>query len=268
MGSNTEKIPKGIQLPTLDEDISGLVMLTMMGTEGGLELRNLVEAKWGPDWLRWKEGMEEELSALEAYKTWEIMDDPKNVNIIRCRWTFVLKKDLSGNISHYKAPLVVQGYSQVPGIDFFDRYAPVAKMATIRMTLAFAARRDHEIHQVDIKNVFLNSKFEEGEIIYMKLPPGIELMKEKGKVLRLLKLLNGLCQSARHWYKCLWGVLYKELKMKKCEVDQATFYWHKGEDTITIVVHVDDLTIVTLNEKLVGKVQNIRYGGDTLDLRV
>jgi hypothetical protein len=259
-GSNTEKIPKGIQLPTLDEDISGLAMLTMMGTEGGLEPRNLVEAKWGPDWLRWKEGMEEELSALEAYKTWEIMDDPKNINIVGCRWTFVLKKDSSGNITRYKARLVAQGYSQVPGIDFFDTYTPVTKMVTIHMTLTFAARRDHEIHQVNIKNVFLNGKFEEGEIIYMKLPPGIELTKEKGKVLHLLKPLYGLRQSARHWYKCLWGVLYKELKMKKCEVDQAAFYWCEGEDTITIVVHVDDLTIVTSNEKLMGKVKSALKG--------
>jgi hypothetical protein len=260
MGSNTEKIPKGIQLPTLDEDISGLAMLTMMGTEGGLEPRNLAEAKRGPDWLRWKEGMEEELSALEAYKTWEIVDNPKNVNIVGCRWTFVLKKDSSGNITCYKACLVTPGYSQVPGIDFFNTYAPVAKMATIRTTLTFAARRDHEIHQVDIKNALLNGKFEEGEIIYMKLPPGIKLTKEKGKVLRLLKLLYGLRQSARHWYKCLWGVLYKELKMKKCEVDQAAFYWREGEDTITIVVHVDDLTIVTLNEKLMGKVKSTLKG--------
>ena len=98
-----EKIPKGIRVPDLDEEISGLAMLTMMGTEGGLEPRNLAEAKCGPDWLRWREGMEEELNALKEYTTWEIVDDLKNANIVSCRWTYVLKKDSSGNIIRYKA---------------------------------------------------------------------------------------------------------------------------------------------------------------------
>jgi hypothetical protein len=35
--------------------------------------------------------------------------------------------------------LVAQGYSQVPGIDYFDTYAPVAKLASIRAILAMAA---------------------------------------------------------------------------------------------------------------------------------
>jgi hypothetical protein len=75
--SEHEKIPKGMHVLVLNEEISGLAMLTMMGTKGGLEQRNLAEAKCGPDWLRWKEGMEEELSTLQEYKTWEIVDDPK-----------------------------------------------------------------------------------------------------------------------------------------------------------------------------------------------
>jgi hypothetical protein len=172
----------------------------------------------------------------------------------------MLKKDLSGNITCYKACLVAQGFSQVPGIDFFDTYAPVAKMATIRTVLAFAARCDYKIHQVNIKNAFLNGKFEEKEVIYMKLPPGVELTKEKGKVLRLLKPLYGLRQSACHWYKWLWGVLSKGLGMLKCEVDQAAFYWRKGDEIIIIVVHVDDLMIVTSSIKLIEKVKRILKG--------
>ena len=201
--------------------------------------------------------MEEELSALQAYKTWEIVDAPKNTNIVGCRWTFVLKRDSSGNITQYKARLVAQGFSQVPGVDFFDTYAPVAKMATIRTTLAFAARCDYEIHQVDIKNAFLNSAFEEKEVIYMRLPPGIELTNEKGKVLRLLKPLYGLCQSAHHWYKCLWDALRKGLNMRRCEVDQAVFYWRDGNEMIIIVVHVDDLTIVTSSMDLMERVKMV-----------
>jgi hypothetical protein len=94
----------------------------------------------------------------------------------------------------------------------------------------------------------------------MKLPPGVELTKEKGKVLCLLKPLYGLCQSAHHWYKRLWGVLSKGLGMLKCEVDQAAFYWRKGDEIIIIVVHVDDLTIVASSVKLIEKVKRILKG--------
>lgn len=58
------------------------------------------------------------------------------------------------------------------GINFFDTYVPVAKMASIRTILALSAQYDYEIHQVNIKNVFLNGQFEENEVIYMWLPQG------------------------------------------------------------------------------------------------
>lgn len=45
--------------------------------------------------------------------------------------------------------LVAQCFSQTPGIDYFDTYASVAKMASIRTYLALSAELDNEIHQVD-----------------------------------------------------------------------------------------------------------------------
>jgi hypothetical protein len=114
-----------------------------------------------------------------------LVDAPKGSNIIGCRWVYAIKRDAAGNIVRYKARLVAQGFSQVSGVDFFDTYAPVAKMASIRTVLALSAQYDYEIHQVDIKNAFLNGEFLENEAIYMKLPQGVKLTDEKGKVLEL-----------------------------------------------------------------------------------
>jgi hypothetical protein len=147
--------------------------------------------------------------------------------------------------------LVAQGFSQVEGVDFFNTYAPVAKMATIQTVLALATRYNHKIHQVDIKNAFLNGAFLENETIYMKMPLGMELTREKGKVLKLLKPLYGLRQSARHWYSRLWGVLRDGLRMKRCEVDQAAFYRRKDNKLIIIVAHIDDLTIIASSTDLI-----------------
>jgi hypothetical protein len=173
--------------------------------------------------------------------------------VVGCRWVYALKRDAAGNIIRYKACLVAQGFSQVPGVDFFDTYAPVAKLALIRTALAYGAQRDYEIHQVDVKNAYLNTSFVDNEVIYMRQPPELSLMDDKKKVLRLLRPLYGLCQLARDWYKCVWGVLKKNLNMEWCEVDQAVFYWREGEKAIVIVAHVDDLTILTSSVDLMKK---------------
>lgn len=129
--SKEEKYLTGLQVPELNEEIGALAMSARMNEANGLEPRSLNEAMKSLDWLRWKEAMDEEKTVLEGYKTWEIMDAPKGVNIVGCRWTYIVKRDASGNIVWYKAQLVTQGFSQVEGINFFNMYAPVAKMATI-----------------------------------------------------------------------------------------------------------------------------------------
>jgi hypothetical protein len=89
----------------------------------------------------------------------------------------------------------------------------------------------------------------------MKLPQGLKLTDQKGKVLELLRPIYGLKQSARHWYMRLWNVLRRRLKMERCEVDQAIFYMWKKEELIVIVVHVDDLMIVTSSVVLMDHVK-------------
>jgi len=44
---------------------------------------------------------------------------------------FKVKKDVTGNIERYKAQLVAQGYTQVPGVNYFNKFAPIAKVASI-----------------------------------------------------------------------------------------------------------------------------------------
>jgi hypothetical protein len=192
----TKSLPRGIRnpdnadLPQLDEEVGGVAMAAVMSDAEALEPRNLKEAMNSPDWSRWKEAMDDELASLESHGTWRAEHAPAGTNIVGCRWVFAVKRDAAGNITRYKARLVAQGYSQVPGVDFFDTYAPVAKMASIRTVLALAARLDYEIHQVDVKNAYLNGEFEkEEEVIYMKVPPGTELTSGQGQVLLLLRPL-------------------------------------------------------------------------------
>ncbi|OJT10146.1 Retrovirus-related Pol polyprotein from transposon TNT 1-94 [Trametes pubescens] len=239
----------------LVEEIGGAAMAAQMAEVEGLDPRSLAEAKRRPEWPCWEEAMEEELHALEAHKMWHLEKPPPGANIVSCRWVFNAKKDTSGNVYHYCARLVARGFSQIPGVDFFDTYAPVAKTASIRIVLTFAARHNFEVHQVDVKSTYLNGEFEENEVIWMAVPPGLNITNNKSLALRLLHPLYGLKQSACHWHKKLLRVLRDKLNMSQSDVDQAVFYRVKGTDLIVIVVHVDDLTVVAATIALIVEVK-------------
>ncbi|GJR38608.1 retrovirus-related pol polyprotein from transposon TNT 1-94 [Tanacetum coccineum] len=92
------------------------------------------------------------------------------VKELGCKWIFKNKMKADGTIDKFKARLVIQGFRQKEGIDYFDTYAPVARISTIRLLIALAATHNLVIHQMDVKTAFLNGDLEEE--IYMKQPEG------------------------------------------------------------------------------------------------
>ena len=59
---------------------------------------------------------------------------------------FQKKRKVDGSIDKYKTRLVIKGYKQIEGLDYFDIYSPVTRVNSIRIVLAIAALRNHEIH--------------------------------------------------------------------------------------------------------------------------
>ena len=208
-----------------------------------LEPRSLAEAKRRPDWPLWEKAIHEELALLQETGTWELTDPPAGANIVGSKWVYRAKKDAAGNVIRYKARLVAQGFSQVPGVDYFDTFAPVAKLASIRAVLAMAAAEDMELHQIDIKGVYLNGELTEQEKIFMQQPPGYHAPNSSGKVCRLRKTLYGLKQSGRRWYQRLVEIMVQHLGFSCCDVDQAVFFRREGQMVMIVLVHVDDCTI-------------------------
>jgi hypothetical protein len=138
---------------------------------------------------------------------------------------FRANKNAAENVVRYKARLVAQGFSQVPGVNYFDTYAPVARLASIQTVLAFATAEDLETGQIDIKGAYLNGELAENEVIYMKQPPGyaVKGSDRKAKVAQLWKSIYGLKQSGCRWYQKLVEIMTK-LKFLRSEVDSAVFY--------------------------------------------
>jgi Reverse transcriptase (RNA-dependent DNA polymerase) len=99
--------------------------------------------------------MDEELDALEKNQTWEICVLLKDKIPVDCKWVYKIKYHSDGTIERYKARLVAKGYTQTYGIDYYETFAPVTKMNTIKILLSIAVNNGWNLYQMDVKNVFL-----------------------------------------------------------------------------------------------------------------
>ena len=88
------------------------------------------------------------------------------------KWVFQVKKDTDGKIERFKARLVAKGFTQVHGVDYFDTFAPVARLASIRTILAISARNSWPINTFDFHSAFLNGELEDDEEVFMEQAPG------------------------------------------------------------------------------------------------
>ena len=79
-----------------------------------------------------------------------------------------MKVNLDGSITRLKTRLVAKGYAQIYGVDYSDTFSPVAKLTSIRLFISLAATHGWDLHQLDIKNVFLHRDL--AEEVYMEQP--------------------------------------------------------------------------------------------------
>lgn len=101
--------------------------------------------------------MKKELESHKDNQTWEEVKESRNYNIVDCRWVFVKKHDAKGALIRYKARLVARGFTQIPGVDFDETFAPVARYESLRMLIQHAATMNYDIHQMDFNTAYLNS---------------------------------------------------------------------------------------------------------------
>jgi hypothetical protein len=106
-----------------------------------------------------------------------------------------------GVVPRNKARLVAKGYAQVAGLDFEETFAPIARLESICILLAYATHDSFKLFQMKVKSVFLNGPIKEE--VYVEQPPGFEDDMYPDHVYKLSKALYGLKQAPITWYECL-----------------------------------------------------------------
>jgi len=140
--------------------------------------------------LKWDNTMDEEMAALDANSSWELVALPKDKKAIGCKWVYKVKHNANGSVNKYKARLVAKGYAQTYGIDYEETYSPIAKMTTIRAIISMVVIKGWSLHQMDVNNVFLHGDLHEE--MYMEQPPGYVDQTHLNLVCRLKKFLYDL----------------------------------------------------------------------------
>jgi len=193
-----------------------------------------------PDAKQWDKATRIEIELILKNNTWTLVDLAKGAKLIGCKWIFKKKYHLDGSIDKYKARLVAKVFTQKPNIDYFNTFAPMIRISSIRVLLALATTHKLVIHQMDVNTIFLNGDLKEE--IYMTQPKGCVVPSQENTVCKLLKSLYGLKQAPKQWHEKLDSVSLCDGFLPN-DADKCVYSKSKNGECVTICLYVDDMLI-------------------------
>jgi hypothetical protein len=88
--------------------------------------------------------MQEELNNFKRNEVWSLVPCPKQ-NVVGTKWVFRNKQDEHSVVTRNKARLVAKGYAQVTGFYFKETFAPIARLESIQILLAYVAHHSFKL---------------------------------------------------------------------------------------------------------------------------
>jgi hypothetical protein len=204
--------------------------------------------------------MNAEYEALKRNKTWIIVDRPQGKKTVESRWVLRTKLKKDGSVDRRKARLVAKGFTQKPGIDFNETFAPVARLGPVRLFMTIAVELGLQVYQLDFTSAYLNGEIEE---VFMEVPSEFyDILNEKesrkfrgNKVCLIRKALYGLKQSGRQWYKKLDEKL-KQQTPKPLNFDSCVYITQEDGNIVTVVIYVDDFMVASGNPRKLQRLKS------------
>lgn len=208
------------------------------------EPKSYQEAMNSLDCGKWVEAMNSEISSLKRNHTWDLVNLPEDRKVIDNKWIFKLKHNSAGDVERFKARLVIRGFTQQHGVDYFETFSPVVKLTSVRMIIAIAASENLKLKQFDVDTAFLYGSLDEE--IYMCQPKGYE--DRTNRVCKLNKSLYGLKQASRVWNQKFTDFL-KRFEFKVCASDNCVFVGNIVGRKIFLAIWIDDGLVAATSEQ-------------------
>ncbi|GJY07722.1 zinc finger, CCHC-type containing protein [Tanacetum coccineum] len=165
-----------------------------------------------------KETIDDDIGSIMENTTWVLSDIPPGCKPLGCKWIFKRKMKVDGTIDKFKAGLVIQGFRQKEGIDYFDTYAPISH-----------------------------------EEVFMKQPEGFVMPGNEHKVCKLVKSLYGLKQVPKQWHQKFDEVVLSSgfhlNQSDKCAYSK----FDSSDKGVIICLYVDDMLIFGTDQNQVDK---------------
>lgn len=168
--------------------------------------------------------MSEEINTLRKIEIWSLVPRDSSMSILSSKWVYKHKMNDEGRIVQHKAHLVAVGLNQKNRVDFMETFAPVVKPATTCLILLIAVTRCWKLCQLNVSNAFLHGVFDED--VYMLQPLGFKGNRHKDYICKLQKVIYGLRQSPRAWFRRLRDFLVS-IKFNESLSDQSLFIFLK-----------------------------------------
>ena len=215
---------------TAGADITNEIATIGAGVGGGfkdtheLHVMKYKEAMKSPDKEKWDEAVKEELNKFKKYKVFKLVklkDIPAGAIMLTTTWA--MKKKANGT---FRARVNMRGYEQIEGqhYDNASISSPVTNDVSVRTLLTIMIMANYSAYIVDIKGAFLHGEFDNGEILYSKIPEGFrEDYNPKEYCWLLERTAYGLKQAARSFWNKLLEAMRK-LGFQRSLCDPCVYY--------------------------------------------
>ena len=190
---------------------------------------------------KWQDSMNQEMESMYSNSIWELVDPPKDVRPIGCKWIFKRKRGIDGKVETFEARLVVKSYTQKEGVDYEETFLLVAMLKSIHILLSIATFLDYEIWKMDVKTDFLNGYLKES--IYMMQPEGFVAKSQQQKVCKLLRSIYGLKQASRSW-NLRFDETIKKYGFEQNVDEPGVYKYIKEKKVVFLVLYVDDTLLI------------------------
>lgn len=193
-----------------------------------------------PERNGFKTAADAEIKSLEDKKTFQLVEYPRDKQVLPLKWVFTYKFNDAGYLTKYKARICVRGDLQHHISE--DIYAATGAYRSFRILMALVCAFELQCHQIDFKNAFTNADMDDE--IYTTCPPGYG---KSGKVWKLLKALYGLRKSPKLWFDELVSFL-KGLGFDHCPDEPCILI--NNETGLILFLYVDDLLVIARQEHI------------------